>query len=462
MRRILVLLAVFLLLAPGVSRAGGYYLPDRGVRAFSRGGAFTVGVDDLSALWYNPAALAGQHGTRLHLDVAWIDFHMRFERYTMPEVGEAYEPEDNQAPPLTDPSIAVSSDFGLDDFVFAFGAYGPYTGMSRYPEDGAQRYALVRSDNLGYFLEMAAAWQPLEGLRIGGGLALFSLMVNKTSAASAFPGLFGGPEDRDLDGHVQFVAEDSFRPVGIAGLWIRPAAWFGSDLGLELGVSFMSGTAFEAEGEMRSRLPDHYYYDDVTLDPEKPPLVTRFDFPWVVRAGVRYVDAEYDFDVEADFVWEGWSCFDAIEIETSEPAYYRDVPNIGDYLVLPMRDERRFRDTWSIRLGGSWQPLDRLKVRVGTYYESGAVPDEYYSVETPDADKWAIAFGAGTTLGAFDIDVGYMHVFQADRDIPVETSRYTQANPSNPEGAVAVGGGKYQSGYDLFGLSVLVHIDEWF
>lgn len=457
--------ALLLALGLGASRtaeAGGYYLPDRGVRAFARGGAFVVGADDLSALWYNPATLAGQPGTRLHLDLALIDYRMHFERYSVPELGVAYEPVDNRAPPLPDPSIAISTDFGLDDFVFAFGAYGPYTGLNRYPEQGAQRYALIRADNLGYVLELAAAWEPLAGLRLGAGLALFSLEINNTQAASAFPGLFGGPEDRDLDGLVQFVAGDHFRPAAVAGLWLRPAAWFGSDLGLELGLAFMSGIHFTAEGVLRSRLPDHYYYDQVYLDPAEPKVETRFDFPWVVRAGLRYVDEQARFDVELDFVWEGWSCFEKIVVETVEPAYYRNVPTIGDYLVLPLVLDRRFRDTWSLRLGGSWWPLDWLVLRLGGYFERGAAPDAYYTVATPDADKWALAFGAGAVWGAFEIDLGYMHVFQLDRDIAVADSRYTQTNPSNPEGSVTIGGGRYSSAYDVFGLSLLVRIDSWF
>jgi long-subunit fatty acid transport protein len=457
-------------LAGGAVRAGGYYLPDRGVRAFSRGGAFAVGCDDLSALWYNPATLAGQPGTRLHLDGALIDFSMHFERYPLAEIGELYAPVDNHAPPLPDPSLAVSSDFGLQDWVFAAGAYGPYIGPARFDEDGAQRYALTRSDNLGYFLEVAAAWQALRGLRIGAGLALVTLTVNLTHAASSFPGLFGGPEDRDQDGYVQFIAEDSFNPVGLVGLWLKPGAWFGSDFGLELGAAVMSGVDFAAAGVLRSRLPDHYYYDNVRLEPEEPDMVTRFSFPWVVRAGLRYLDPGARYDLEVDFVWEGWSVFDQITFETSQDVYYRDVPTIGDYLVELRPLERRFRDTWSLRVGGSFhplgwfglEPLDWLVVRLGGYYETGATPAETFSVATPDADKWAVCVGLGTVLGAVEIDLGYMHVFQLDQDIQPGTSRYLQTNPSNPEGAVYVGDGYYQSSYDVFGFSLLLRIDRWF
>jgi hypothetical protein len=63
-------------------------------------------------------------------------------------------------------------------------------------------------------------------------------------------------------------------------------------------------------------------------------------------------------------------------------------------------------------------------------------------------------------LGAWEIDLGYLHVFQLERDIPVEISAAEQVNPSNPEDATPVGGGRYESSYNLFGLSLLVRLDH--
>jgi long-chain fatty acid transport protein len=470
---------VVLALLPVQALAGGYYLPDRGVRAFSRGGAFLVGNDDLSALWYNPATLAGQPGTRIHLDGAIIDFSLEHQRSTIPEIGEAYPSIENAAPVLPDPSLALSSDFGLEDFVFALGAYGPYTGLCRYPELGPERYALVRSDNFGYFLEAAAAWEPTRGFRVGAGFALATLKINNTMVASSFPGIFGGPEDRDQDGLVQYIAEAAWVPTGMVGVWLAPGAWTDALTGLELGLSFMPQMHFAAEGKLRSRLPDHYYYDGVTLDPAEPPVKTSFDFPWVVRAGIRYnhevptepgegVTADGPsatrslWDVELDFVWEGWSVFDTLVVETIEPAYYRDVPAVGDYLVLPLVLERKWRDTWSLRLGGQYNPLEWLTIRLGGYYETGAAPDAYYSVATSDADKIGVALGVGFRIGAWELDAGYMHVFQMPVDVSVEEARLTQVNPSNPEASTYVNAGSYESSYDVFGLSILVRVSDWF
>lgn len=443
------------------ARAGGYFIPDRGVRAFSRGGAAVVGCDDLSALWYNPAQLAAQPGTRIHLDFTFVLYAMRFERAPVPEVDEEFGAVRNRALPLPGPSLAISSDFGLDDFVFAAGFYTPYGNWSDYPAEGPQRYSNIHSENLAFFLQAAAAWEPLDGLRLGAGLNLFSLHINDTHAVSAFPGLFGAPEDRDLDGAIQVLAKDDFIPTANIGLWLGPGAWIPALEGLELGVSFMPAFSVSATGRMRIRLPDHVYYDGVTVDPAEPPVRVEMDFPWMVRTGIRYVGLDGLFDVELDLVWEGWSTLDAVRTTFRQPAYYRDIPTIGDYLITAPENPRHFRDTLSVRLGGSVRPLDWLVLRAGMHYESGAPPDAYYTVATPDSNKVGLALGAGVVLGAFEIDFGYMHTFLEERIISPGTSKAVQTNPSNPEAATTVGGGKYTASYDFVGASLLCRLD-WF
>ena len=49
--------------------ASGYYYPDLGVTSLSRGGANVAGVNDLTALWYNPAALTRIRALQIDLDV---------------------------------------------------------------------------------------------------------------------------------------------------------------------------------------------------------------------------------------------------------------------------------------------------------------------------------------------------------------------------------------------------------
>src|SRR5438874_8885456 len=60
-----VALFVVITVFSSVASAGGMFLPARGARALGRGGAFTAGVDDGSAIYYNTAGMADIDGDRL-------------------------------------------------------------------------------------------------------------------------------------------------------------------------------------------------------------------------------------------------------------------------------------------------------------------------------------------------------------------------------------------------------------
>ena len=49
------------------AQAGGFELPDNGAQALGRGATFVAKADDTTAMYYNPAGLARQRGTRLYV-----------------------------------------------------------------------------------------------------------------------------------------------------------------------------------------------------------------------------------------------------------------------------------------------------------------------------------------------------------------------------------------------------------
>src|SRR5438874_8009493 len=136
------LLAAAAALVPSLALAAGFYVPDLGVRALGRGGAFVARADDLTAAWYNPAGLADQPGTRFIGDVAFVKQSVAYQRTD--EMGNAagFLPVGNSAFPFTIPFLGISSDFGLRNLTFSLSAYGPYAATYQYPEGGAQRYTL--------------------------------------------------------------------------------------------------------------------------------------------------------------------------------------------------------------------------------------------------------------------------------------------------------------------------------
>jgi hypothetical protein len=135
--------AAILLAATRVVYAGGLEIPDNGTEALARGGAFTAKADDATALQYNVAGLARQRGTRLLFDGNLVLSTLDFTRAgAYPDAPSAATPWGGQAFPTVHntggaffaPFVGLSTDFGLDRWTFAIGAFGPSSvGNRTYP-----------------------------------------------------------------------------------------------------------------------------------------------------------------------------------------------------------------------------------------------------------------------------------------------------------------------------------------
>src|SRR6476620_6258060 len=62
------------------ARAGNMFLPVQGTRPLGRGGAFTAGVDDGHALYYNPAGLVDIDGISVLVDGALVFQRVGYDR----------------------------------------------------------------------------------------------------------------------------------------------------------------------------------------------------------------------------------------------------------------------------------------------------------------------------------------------------------------------------------------------
>ncbi len=425
-------LAVFIALssvtAPRDARAGAFYLPERGARALALGGAFIAGADDLNAQWLNPAALTRlSNELSLYVDLGLIFSDQSFLRQDDPEVmrkdpayANGFPTVQDQGPPFPDPSLAVASNFGLEDFVFCLGAYGPYAGTNEWPEDGPQRYSLVNLSALEFFVQFSAAWRPSKYLSVGVGLQWVITAIKQRLVISAYPGVFGWAEQRDLDTLAEVDVTDSFSPSGNIGLLITPTT------GFDIGLSAQLPVSAAAKGKLAVQKPSHYYFSDVEIVGDQ--ISVGLDFPMILRLGLRLYDEKL-WSVELASVYEMWSALDAIPVAPGgEGIAFVDVPGIGTYHVKPFSIEQRYDDVISLRAGGWWAPgAGDLTLRAGFFYESGAPPDQTLTVLDIDGDKIGITIGGTVRLGKYQIDLTAAWIDTFQRAVP--NSEKTQVNP---------------------------------
>ena len=142
------MLTALLLAVLPASQAAGYYTTDIGTRGMSRGGAYIAGNRDLSAQFYNPAALINLKRPQAYINWSMVDQSVDFTRVDLDDSGKiakTYDTVHNIAKPMQIPAFGVAHNFGLKNTMFAIGMFPPFAPDMEYPKKGAQRYTLIDS-----------------------------------------------------------------------------------------------------------------------------------------------------------------------------------------------------------------------------------------------------------------------------------------------------------------------------
>ncbi len=429
--------------------AAGFFLPVRGVRPLGRAGASTASGSGVHAMWYNPASMIKLEGTHVLLEAALVNLTSSFDRTPRFETnGDVIEYErvtNGKAPDLI-PSLMGTSDFGLERVVFGLGLMPPYGLRYIYPETGAQRYAAVRNDQAASAsIALGASVQVTDWLAVGAMFhnQFFDMKIITTS--SGYQGLFGRPEDPDLDILLSIHSVDPFTPSGSFGVLITPLPEF------EVGLSFLLPSTIEdTDAQVEVRLPSHAFFDGAEV--EGSTVSGSFDLPWVFRSGVRYIQPRWD--IELNVTVEGWSVHDAI-YTTPEDVKITNVFQLDEVVVGPLTIPEDYHNSINLSLGSDYQVIpDVLTLRAGINLEQAAIPVHRLSNFQIDTDKVMPTFGLSWAIpnSPVILDFAYAHVFFVDEE--VTNSQVTQINPTFEDGAITVGNGFYQASADLVGLSI--------
>ena len=450
--------------------AAGLYTSDRGVRPLGRGGAYVAGADDLHAIWYNPAGLADA-GSSVLVDFAWVNFSSEFTRraqvtdagatnrvVTFPQVNGSSDF-------LPIPTIAGSYNFGkAKEYTLAFGVHAPYTAIASYPETingqpAPSRYSLVSLRGSALVVVGAyLAWKPSEKFRIGGGIEALVGKFQSSVVFSASPSdrLIAAPEDPQYDTASQLDVGPIISPSANAGIiWEPVPAW-------HLGLSGQLPNWVNAPAHVNVRLPTAAPFDNAYQDGNTARV--KFVLPAIVRAGIEYrgnLHKDVDIRVEVAYVREFWSEHQSIDIESKGIRLYDITGFPSPFGVAPISIPRHFQDSNSFRLGaelmlknfgGYWVDL-----RGGITYETSAIPDNWVSPLTFDANKFIGTGGGSLHIGKnwrMDAVAAFAHM--GSIDVAPENAQVPRINPvrGNPTATEPINGGSYAARTLLLGVGV--------
>ena len=377
--------------------AGGYMIPHQTARGLGLSNALTAGVNDPSAVYYNPAALSEVDGNNLLVNGIYINVINSVENGGRKAV--------NQRDDHFLATLFANYHVSGTDFTLGIGTYTPFGLATTYEEDFT-RFAAQRTELKTIYVTPAISWHPSKHFSIGGGLSfVHSSGLFTRALCFAPPGVpdpITGESGCSIPGG---LFEGRLRLTDTAdaftynlGLLLKPTD------NLKLGLSY------------RARADLRFDNADVKLGGIFVPGSVRAEvrpipLPPVINAGVFW---QINRSWGAEFVYEytRWSEFKSLSASFSPvPLFLGAAPVPG--FSLP----EDWKNTSTLRLG-SYYAIDRnWEIRGGIAVEETPVPNRTLNPGIPDADKLTLNAGVGYKWKQLSLDLGYMAVFYKTRRV---------------------------------------------
>ncbi len=384
--------AVILIALLSVTAWGnGLSLNSVGPRALGMGGAFVGLANDGTAVYWNPAGLAGQANAvtvyytgimpsaNYSMDLASIDASTNTKIYMAP---------------------GLFANYAMDKWTFALGIYVPAgLGTDWNAEDiyGPDAEGKDLMSQIGVIsISPSVAYQVNDQLSLGMSVNIYYAMFDLAQ-----------PADGGVLGMYQFEESSTGTGVGVTlGLKYKFSEM------LAAGFTFRTSTKVTMEGDasntMFPNLPDSPPY---APGPEESAFSRDVTWPMWIGAGIAFKPKDcltLTFDVQ----YSKWSELDKL-VADYDDAYWKQVMEAGGDNEFDMQWE----DAIQIRTGLEYTGLKDMALRIGYYYDPAPAPDETVNVLFPSSTNHVATAGFGYYKEKFGFEAGLEYLFGAERDI---------------------------------------------
>lgn len=435
-----ILLGLGIALGPSVAWAGGFEIGENTTQSVAKGGTGVLGKRDPSALYFNPALLPRAKGFQLLLDTNLVDQSVTFERDPLvyrvrnrPDpVSQSFAPVENQSGPFPAPFLAMSWDLGLEDFALGLGVFGPSAYSNQcygaLTDDGCQvdssnaaRQMMVNAQLLQiYFTLGAGKTFRVGGGELGVGVSLmgayqdntFKLVVDEADLPAP-------PWQEDPESQATFEAQDlrGWRPTGVLGL-----SWRKNGFGMA--ASYRPPIHWETQGKVKLDLPAGLAQDAGAILTDDGVTLRTWQ-AGSLRVGVGWEQGVHPgfedrpkFELEANLVWEDWSRVKYFEVETAGDIELTEFEGSEPIEIGTIQQDKRWKDTYSLRLGGSYGALPWLTAHLGGYMETATQTKAYTNVDFIAWERYGLGLGASFHVSKYlDVELGYMTIFSPSRQV---------------------------------------------
>ena len=423
----------------GAAMAAGFALREQSATA--QGNAFagaTAGADDISYMFFNPAAL-GMMRNRREIVAAGtlVAPHMELQSASgttgagTPIAGSA--PSHNIADFALVPAIYGGLRLG-EQWAAGIGINAPFGLGTDYTDGWVGRYHAVESSVKVIGITPTLAYRPLPGLSLGAGLqasyadASLSNAIDfgTIGAGLGIPGSVPGAQD----GFARVDGND-WRLGYTLGVLAEPLP------GTRIGIGYRSKVEHRLKGDAdfsTGASPTGQAIEAATGAFSDTGVGARLELPASASIGLqqRVTDS---VDVMAEAAWTNWSRFAELRLTFDNPAQPDSVT------------EHKWQDSWFLALGATWRPRDDLTLRAGVAYDQSPVDEAHTTPRIPDGDRTWLSLGVGwMPLPWLSLDAAVTHIFVQDAKVRLEASEPGNASRGDLDA-------DYENSIDLVSVS---------
>jgi long-chain fatty acid transport protein len=373
--------------------------------AFAAGAAFT---DDVSAMWWNPAALSKFNRAQVAGIFNVITPSIKFNNdgslpaANQPLGGNGGDAGGYNYPPAAYVSVPINP-----QWVFGVGVNVPFGLVTEYDDGWIGRYQGLKSEIKTINVNPALSWQVTPTFSIGAGASyqrIEATLTNNVNYSGALLNAAAGPPfniapgsptfntiaglTRGLDSFASVTGDDDTWGWNIGVAWdatpqLRVAASYRSEMKYSISgnIDFtnptvavppgtppaIAGTIALLSGGVNSV---GLYNRGLTAD-VKLPQIANFSFVYQLNP---------QWELMGDIQWTGWGSIPKLQFN----------PTDGSVLPPVLLN---WDDTYKFALGASYRYNNQWKFRFGGAFDQTPANDTNTTVRLPDSDRWWASVG---------------------------------------------------------------------
>jgi long-chain fatty acid transport protein len=461
---------------PTLLGAQGFGIYEQGTCAMGRAGAGVAApCSDGSAMFFNPAGLAGLTGGRLTVGVTLLDVQGGF-------TDDVFQ----QKTKLDDPLLAIPQVYisyaATPKLGVGVGLFAPYGLETNWPTAFDGRFAGYKNILKSVYIQPTLAFQVSPQLSLGGGfdIVLGNVELNQRLdlattpvPASILPVPPGTPPP--VFGQFGFPPGTDFADAHLEATKTTVAAHFGATFKvsdhLSFGANFLTQAKFDYSGTASFTrvptgivvpatitvgaltIPAGFPIDTLVggapgsggLDLFNPstgvfrtqPVTTTIKNPSQLALGLAYKLAN-GWTLLGDYQLTWWSQFNELDI-----TFPQDLSGLLNRKLF-----ENYHNTSGFRFGAEWAKDAKWTLRGGYLHHDGAAPAETVTPLLPEGQRNEFTLGTTVKLGAaLSADLAYQYIRQNDR-------RGRTREPLIGAATTGLNNGLYDFHAHLFGVSL--------